>query len=57
MLKSQEFNLNFSTLMSYSTFLSNFSSKCMASRVRGFELGVQGTWFREYMVHNFEGTG
>jgi len=26
----------------------------MVSRVHGFELGVQGTWFREYGVLGFE---
>jgi len=27
----------------------------MVSKV-GFDLGVQGTWFREYGVHGFEST-
>jgi len=29
----------------------------MVSRVHGFKLGVQGTWFREYGVHCFEVPG
>ena len=53
--------------MGYSTFLSNFWSKCMVSRVQGtWSRGrgtecmvsrVRCTWFREYRVHSFEGMG
>jgi len=29
----------------------------MVSKVHSFELGVHSTWFREYGVHGFGGTG
>jgi len=38
-------------------FWSNFWWKYMVSRVRGFELGVQCTWFRENVVPGFESAG
>jgi len=41
----------------YSTFLSNFLWKYTISKVLDTQSQASGTWFREYGVHGFRGTG
>ena len=55
-LKSQELHLNLQTLLDLFHF---FIQLLMVSKVlvHGFELGVHATWFPEYAVHDFRGTG